>query len=194
VTRIFLLSPASASGVRAQIVLNPRANFPLARAVRSEAGAPIGDLFAFLSGLYFRGKLAYGRAFASPASGLFVITPDRGLVPPDLRVTIDDIRAFAAVDISEKDRRYREPLERDSRRVAELLDGKAGGDAGGEAKVVLLGSIATRKYTDVLGPIFGASLHVPAVFPGCGDMRRGSLLLKAVRAGTELDYIPLPSR
>ena len=83
-SRIFLLSPAFCGGERAKLLFNPSADFALAVRLRS-GGVPIGELFAFLSGLYFRGKLAYARAFARAprgAPGLLVITPTRGLVDP----------------------------------------------------------------------------------------------------------------
>ncbi len=164
------------------MVLNPRAGFILAQAVRHAAGAPIGDVFAMVSGLYFRGKLAYARAFAAPprgVHGVLVITPNRGLLHSDERVTAGDLRSFAEVDIDEDDARYRAPLERDARALA----GRARG-----AEVVLLGSVATGKYLDVLRPIFPGRLLFPSDFPGRGDMSRGSILLKAARAGTELSY------
>jgi hypothetical protein len=56
--RIFLLSPARTDGKRASMAMNPTAKFELARQLRSDVGASIGDVFSFLSGLYFRGKLA----------------------------------------------------------------------------------------------------------------------------------------
>ena len=64
--QLFLLSPANCGGKRARIVMSEKASFELALRLRSTEGAPIGDVFAFLSGLYFRGKLAYARAFARP--------------------------------------------------------------------------------------------------------------------------------
>ena len=85
--------------------MSERATFDLAVRLRQREGAPLGEVFAFLSGLYFRGKLAYGRAFASPpegveldANGLFVITPNAGLRSPDTAVTLEAIRAFAGAD------------------------------------------------------------------------------------------------
>ena len=81
---VFLLSPAHCGGRRAQLLLRPGASFALAEAVRG--GAPLGDVFSFLSGLYFRGKLAYARAFARHAAAphaVLVIAPGRGLVPPE---------------------------------------------------------------------------------------------------------------
>src|SRR5687767_12604319 len=109
-TRVFLLSPARCDGKRAQVVLRDTAAFPLAKQLRSEEGAPLGDVFSFLSGLYFRGKLAYARRFASapPAvGGAWVITTNRGLISPDTRVTVDDLRQFGCTDIHEADDAYR---------------------------------------------------------------------------------------
>ncbi|MGC4085738.1 MAG: hypothetical protein QM736_27330 [Vicinamibacterales bacterium] len=63
--RLFLLSPANCNGRRAQMVLSPRAAFDLAHRLRSQQGVPLGELFAFVSGLYFRGKLTYARRFAA---------------------------------------------------------------------------------------------------------------------------------
>src|SRR5215203_2835314 len=59
--RVFLLSPARLDGARARMLFHPVTMFPVARALRSTEGAPIGDVFSFLSGLYFRGKLAYAK-------------------------------------------------------------------------------------------------------------------------------------
>src|SRR5215211_9476042 len=82
-SRIFLLSPAFAGGKRGQLVLRDAASFPLAKKLREPGGAPLGDVFSFLSGLYFRGKMAYVRRFAVPPRpglpGALVITPTRGL-------------------------------------------------------------------------------------------------------------------
>ena len=101
--RIFLLSPARLDGKRAHLLFHPVTMFPVARALHSPAGAPIGEIFTFLSGLYFRGKLAYAEAFARPPqglnSGVFVITPNRGLLAPSVRVTLDDLARLAKTDI-----------------------------------------------------------------------------------------------
>ncbi len=179
----FLLSPANLGGKRARLLL--RGRFPLAEALRSPAGAPLGDVFSFLSGLYFRGKLAYARAFArstsAEAGGIFVITPSAGLVSPQTRVGEPTLRSFARVDVAPDNRRYRNPLIRDAGRLAEGSDG---------ARVVLLGSIATGKYVDILLDLFGERLFFPAQFVGRGDLSRGGLLLRAAREGEELEYVP----
>ena len=177
--RLFLLSPASTSGKRARILLSPGARFELALRVRSE-GASIGDVFAFLSGLYFRGKLTYARHFAGPGSAIRVITSDRGLVPPELPLGHLDLRTMAKGDIDPDHPPYRLPLERDAAALARQLDPTA--------EVVLLGSIATGKYAEILHEAFGERLKFPELFVGRGDMSRGGLLLRAVRDNAELSY------
>jgi hypothetical protein len=184
--RIFLLSPAYAGGQRARMVLRDQVQFPLARQLREKSGAPIAEVFTFLSGLYFRGKIAYANAFAQPArgtSGVLVITPTRGLIDARTRIHLDDLREFAAVDIHEDDPRYRMPIERDARHLAEKLSD--------ESEVVLLGSIATGKYVDVLLATFGQQLRFPADFVGRGDMSRGGLMLRCAADLQELSYIPV---
>jgi hypothetical protein len=186
-SRIFLLSPASCSGRRAAQLLSPRAQFDLAVRLREGRAEPIGDIFQFLSGLYFRGKLAYARAFAAPPpelpTGVFVITTGAGLVEADTAITADAIRGFAGVDIDASNASYRRPLERTARWVFE--------EGGEDMEVVLLGSIASGKYVDVLGPIFGERLLFPPAFVGRGDMSRGGLMLRAARSGDELEYVPI---
>lgn len=186
--RIFLLSPARCDGKRAELLFNPRAQFDLARRLRSPEGAPLGEVFSFLSGLYFRAKLQYASAFGARVSGAlasFVITADRGMVPPETRVTLEDMRAMAAVDVDARNPLYRGPLERDALRLREALPP--------DAEVVLLGSVASRKYIDPLGAILGDRLLFPEDFAGRGDMSRGGLLLRCVRAGQELTYVPVGS-
>jgi len=184
--RIFLLSPAYAGGERARMILREQAQFPLARRLRGKSGAPIADVFTFLSGLYFRGKIAYATAFARPARGtpgVLVITPTRGLIDARTRIRLDDLREFAEVDIHESDPRYRLPIERDARRLATKLPA--------QSEVVLLGSIATGKYVEILLTTFGDRLRFPAEFVGRGDMSRGGLMLRCAVDGQELSYIPV---
>ncbi len=164
--------------------MKERAGFDLAVRLRRQ-GAPLGEVFAFLSGLYFRGKLAYARAFAAPPPGLpgaLVIAAGRGLMAPEAIVTLDDLRAMAAVPVDAADARYRVPLERDARTLAEA--------AGPGCAMILLGSVATVKYIQPLVEIFGAQLLFPEEFVGRGDMSRGGLMLRAARAGMELTYVP----
>src|ERR1700752_3044129 len=96
--RIFMLWPAYAGGRRAQMILSERAQFELARRLRSKRGATIAEVFTFLSGLYFRGKIAYANAFARSTSGqcgVFVITPSRGLLDARSTITLSDLCEFA---------------------------------------------------------------------------------------------------
>jgi hypothetical protein len=175
---IFLLSPAYCGGRRAAIMLRPGSQIDVAQRLRSET-LTLADAFSFMSGLYFRGKIAYARAFA-PAGSTFVITPTRGLQSPDAVVTEDVLREFAGVDISSDDVRYREPLERDLRTLSARIQA--------ESRVVLLGSVATGKYVDALVRCLGARVHFPPSFIGRGDMSRGGLLLRHAASGIELEY------
>ena len=165
------------------MMLSPQAGFPLARQLRTPSGAPLGDVFSFLSGLYFRGKLAYARAFAADEAGVLVITPHAGLRAAATLVTGDDLRAAARVDISLTNRTYRQALEASATRLAAAV--------GPAARVVLLGSIASDKYVAILSGIFGERLLFPVDFVGRGDMSRGGLLLRCVREGRQLDYVPV---
>ena len=168
------------------MLMNPVASFALARELRSAKGAPLGGVFTFLSGLYFRGKLAYAEAFTPVGhrrSRIKIITTDRGLRSPYERVSRDDLVAFSCVDIAQGDDRYVVPLRRDTERLARTLPAKA--------CVVLLGSIATGKYVDTLLSVFGERLLFPAEFVGRGDMSRGGLMLRHVRDGMPLTSTPV---
>jgi hypothetical protein len=187
-THVFLLSPASCGGRRAQLLLRDAAAFPLAHQVRN-GGASLADVFTFLSGLYFRGKVAYARAFARPPRGAepaLVVTSSRGLVPLDVNVTIEDLREFATVPIGTDSAHYRSELERSSLTLKALIDA--------ETRVVLLGSIASGKYVDTLLEIFGERLRFPEEFVGRGDMSRGSLMLRCAESSLELTYVPIDGR
>lgn len=188
--RVFLLSPANCNGPRAKMVLSERAQFDLAVRLRND-GAAIGEVFAFVSGLYFKGKLAYALTFARPpdpasditGSGALVITPSAGLRPAETMVTADALRTFAGIDIAKNDPRYRKPLVASARALHDEI--------GPDCDVVLLGSIASQKYVDVLTEVFADRLRFPIEFVGRGDMSRGGLLLRCVRAGEELTYVPV---
>ncbi len=167
---VFLLSPANASGKRAGYLLRKGAAFQLAR--KLQAGeATIGEVYTFMSGLYFRGKLAYAGAFGTA----HVIVPGRGLMAPEEPIGAAELRRIARVAVDEDNRRYTRPLARD----AAVLEGD----------VVLLGSIATAKYLAPLGAALGERLHVPREFAGRGDMSRGALMLRCARSGIELEYV-----
>lgn len=183
--RIFLLSPPNSAGLRAQALLGRRSRTEMAARLAG-GGAPLGEVSAYLSSLYFRGKLAYATAFGRAPEGCsaqYVITPDRGLVCASTRITLDDLHAFSRVPIDLKEPRYVQPLVAASGTVRK--------QCGESCEVVLLGSVATGKYVECLLPVFGERLLFPSDFVGRGDMSRGGLLLRCVAAGTELAYIPV---
>jgi hypothetical protein len=185
VPQVFLLSPAFCGGRRAAILKREESTLPLARAFR-EGTLTLGEAFSFLSGLYFRGKFTYARAFARGADGLnpiLIVTPTRGLQKPEMLFTPDIMREFSTVDVSAKDARYRDPMERDVRELAAKLPPAA--------RVVLLGSVASSKYVDLLMGILGPRLFYPPSFIGRGDMSRGGLMLRSAAAGVELEYAVL---
>jgi hypothetical protein len=175
---IFLLSPANCGGLRMSYAMRKGATFPLARALQSSSGAPVGELFRFASGLYYRRKRAYAERFGDGR----VIVPGFGLVPLGRRLTLEELRCVARIEISLAEPRYRLSLARDAEGLARRAAGRP---------VVLLGSIASPKYTGVLLESFGERLLFPPAFVGRGDMSRGGLLLRCVRDGTELDYAPV---
>lgn len=181
-SRVFLLSPAHCGGRRAGYLLKQDSTTPLSARLR-QGTLTLGEAFSFMSGLYFRGKLAYASRFAAGADGCLVITPTRGLQPPAQLVSVALIEEFAGTDIAAGDARYRAPLERDLAALAARLPPSA--------PVVLLGSIASDKYVEVLAPALGPRLHYPIAFVGRGDMSRGGLLLRSAASGDELEYVPL---
>jgi hypothetical protein len=182
----FLLSPANLGGQRAALVLNERATFDVAARLRSPAGAPLGDVFSFVSGLYFRGKAAYAGAFGrapDDASAALVITPGEGLRALNEPVTLDRLRGWAAVPIDAGNRRFTEPLVSHAAQLERAY--------GATARFVLLGSVASDKYVRPLVRVFGDHLLFPSDFVGRGDMSRGALMLRAAKHGSELAYQPV---
>jgi hypothetical protein len=184
VKKLFLLSPAKITGERAKWLLNPRATFAIAQQLHRE-GLSLADAFTFASGLYFRGKITYARQFSLSKNKdlIRIITTNRGLVDPLLLVRPQDLKAFGEVDIHESNTSYHEPLRRDAEALGKQLSA--------DGIAILLGSIATAKYRDVLLHGFGNRLVFPKDFIGRGDMSRGALLLRAAKAGTELSYTPV---
>lgn len=186
--RIFLLSPANCGGTRARQLLAPTSRAELASWLRSPEGAPIGEVFAFVSGLYFRGKLTYARRFARPpepdhpviGSGIHVITPNAGLCWPERPLTAADLAQLSGDMIAPDNPAFTVPLARSARTLLREI--------GPECEVVLLGSIASPKYVDVLLDVFADQLRFPLAFVGRGDMSRGGLLLRQADAGIELEY------
>ncbi|HUQ87144.1 MAG TPA: hypothetical protein VM096_06265 [Vicinamibacterales bacterium] len=175
---VFLLSPAYCGGRRASILLNPKSPAVTSCALRSGT-LSLGGAFTFMSGLYFRGKLSYAQRFGEA----LVITPTRGLQDPERPFTLALLREFAVGDVSLDNPEYRSALERDVAALSKRI--------GNKAQVVLLGSVASGKYVDVLLPILGDRLRYPTSFVGRGDMSRGGLLLRSAANGQELEYGPL---
>ena len=185
VPRVFLLSPANLAGTRAGFLMRENARSEVANQLRN-GGAPLGELFSFISGLYFRAKLAYARAFSPPdVPWLFIITANAGLLSPDTPVDLKQLREMSTVPLAPTNAPYRRPLERDARMLLH--------SAGTGCEIVLLGSIASPKYVEPLVGIFGKQLVFPAEFVGRGDMSRGGLMLRCVESRTPLTYIPVIS-
>lgn len=181
--RVFLLSPAKCSGPRASALMHSAEG--LGPALRSD-GAALGDVFAFLSSLYFRGKLGYAQHFGArtlAAPGALIITPGHGLCRPSTLVRVAELQAIARVDVDADNPNFVDPLVRDATLLKESVPGTC--------EVVLLGSIATRKYVEPLLSVLGERLLFPREFVGRGDMSRGGLLLRAVRERQELAYAPV---
>jgi hypothetical protein len=183
--RIFLLSPANSVGRRSDILVNGRGTFDLALRFRY-GGASLGEVFSFLSGLYFRGKLAYANQFARPhpeTSGVLIITSNRGLLTAETIVTTEDLKSFATVPIHASQNSYFQPLHQSAIKLSQTLPP--------DTEVVLLGSISTGKYVDPLLEIFQSKLLFPEEFVGRGDMSRGGLMLRCVDSMQELRYVPV---
>jgi hypothetical protein len=179
---VFLLSPARCGSERARQLMASKRS-ALGQQLRAEA-ASIGEVFAWLSALYFRGKLGYAARFGSALGGVpgtLIMAPGLGLRAPETQISVAMLRAMGEVEV--ESRAFVEPLVRDARLVARL--------AGPGAQIVLLGSIATGKYLDNLLDVFGDRLLFPETFVGRGDMSRGGLLLRAARSGDELAYRPV---
>jgi hypothetical protein len=173
------------AGIRARLVMREDAGFEMAVRLR-QRGVPLGELFEFISGLYFRGKLAYARTFCDvPPNihGAFVITSGGGLVSPDAVITLERLQEISSGNMDPADRRYRMLLERDAQSLARICDKNC--------QIVVLGSIATPKYAEPLLTVFGEQLMFPAEFVGRGDMSRGGLMLRRVQSSEPLTYVPL---
>ena len=167
------------------MLLRERADFDLARKLR-QGTATVGEIYTFISGLYFRGKIAYAEAFRANIPGIpsvLVIVPGAGLVPPETAISVEQLRSIADIPVAEDNPLYQEALHE----TAVLLDQHAGPTC----SYVLLGSIASGKYTVPLLKIFGERLLFPPDFVGRGDMSRGGLMLRCARSGIELPYVPV---
>ncbi len=167
------------------MLLNPSARFELAARLR-EGKATIGEAFSFLSGLYFRGKLAYANKFVKTyrrLPGVWVITSGLGLIPAATRISTQDLVALGDVPIDPSNARYVQTLQSSANELSAKLPQNS--------EVVLLGSIGTKKYAELLVKTFDIRLKFPVEFVGRGDMSRGGLLLRSVEDERELNYVPV---
>lgn len=182
---IFLLSPANLSGARAKLLFRESSGSELAQRLRSSQ-VSLGEIFSFVSGLYFRGKLAYASRFANPPEGIpgiKIITSSSGLLHPDHLIGLDWLRTTSDSLVHPYNPEYRAPLVRDAQALNQSL--------APDVRIILLGSIATPKYVEPLLEIFGSRLYFPVEFVGRGDMSRGSLLLRCARQKMQLTYSPI---
>jgi hypothetical protein len=182
--RIFLLSPANVSGIRGQRLLSPTGESNLALRLR-DSGVPLGEVYRFISSLYFRGKLDYAHRFKNPPRGIAgvqIITGD-GLMLPETIITVSELRRISANSIDEKNSDYRRRLDSDLRCLRERVSD--------DTEIILLGSVATSKYIIPIREVFGERLLFPREFLGIGDMSRGSMLLRCCAQGAELEYRPV---
>ena len=167
------------------MLLRPNATFELAEKLQ-RGSVSFGEIYSFISGLYFRGKVAYAHAFADAPSAVpsaLIIVPGLGLVPLDTPVSSDQLTTIGSVSIESDNRAFRTALVRDAQQLDQ--------SAGPTCSFVLLGSIASDKYTEPLLEVFGERLIFPAEFVGRGDMSRGGLMLRAASSGVELSCIPV---
>ncbi len=112
-----------------------------------------------------------------------MITPNRGLLIPSVRITLEELADLAKTDLGASGEEFRSPIQRDANALGRTL--------GTRGEPVLLGSVATPKYVDVLLSAFPQNLLFPTDFVGRGDMSRGGLMLRAVDARRELNYGPI---
>lgn len=181
--RVFLLSPARCSGPRA--LLLPQTQGVLGAGLRGD-GAALGDVFSFLSSLYFRGKASYAAHFGARgigAPGALVITPGHGLCRLSTPLRAADLARIGSIEVDVDNPAFVDPLVRDANILLRSVPD--------DCQIVLLGSIATPKYVEPLLGVFRERLLFPREFVGRGDMSRGGLLLRAVRAAEELHYVPI---
>ena len=185
VERIFVLSPANIGGIRGSLLMRGSLQSDLATRLKTK-GAPLGEIFSFISGLYFRGKLAYSQKFAKVKDGVrpaYVITAAAGLISCETQLTLERLREICVGDVDITNDKYRRPLDRDANELGDRV--------GKDCQIILLGSIATPKYVQPLLKVFGQRLLFPAEFVGRGDMSRGGLMFRSVSSGVELAYIRL---
>jgi hypothetical protein len=98
-------------------------------------------------------------------------------------MTMLEMQGLAKNQIDLSDKRYCCTLRRSAEEIA--------GKLVKQSQVVLLGSIATGKYVDLLLEVFDERLLFPVEFVGRGDMSRDGLLLRCAYDKLELSYVPV---
>ena len=184
--RIFLLSPASTDGLRAQQLTSPRAGFGAAERYRSPEGVTIEEAFTFMSSLYFRGKIGYARHFAAPPPELALGSrttaswsslPASGWCRRACRITPEEMKKLRRTPVDLKSRAYCAPMKKHVEQLRDLAPDGLGGAPG------------QRRDRQVRGPAAAGPrdrLLFPRDFAGAGDMKRGGMMLRAVREDREL--------
>src|SRR3954470_16973395 len=136
-------------------------------------------------GPVFPGQVSLRRSVRAAPGGARIRSvrdhAESGLLIPSVRITLDELADLAKTDIGASAEEFRNPLQRDAKALAQAL--------GTRGEPVLLGSIATPKYVDVLLSAFPQELLFPTEFVGRGDMSRGGLMLRALDAHRELAYV-----
>ena len=187
--RIFLLSPAHCGGRRAELLLGGGGRFALALQLHEGGTIPLGEAFTFLSGLYFRGKLAYARRFARPPAGVpgvQVITTNRGLLPADTPShDATSCGPSRGRDIRAGEPRYRSRCGGTSRRSTggEPREHRRRSFCWAASRPASTWTCCSTSWAS--GSSFRRSSWA------AGDMSRGALLLRAARADEELAYAPV---
>ncbi len=184
--QLFLLSPAYCGGRRAGYLLREGSTLPLA--MRLAAGTlTLGEAFSFMSGLYFRGKLGYAQAFGRHETPALVITPTRGLLPPETLVTPASAARVRDVDVDADDR----PLSR-GRSIAAC--GRSRDRCRPRRASSCWAALRPASTLTCSTRTFGERLHFPSDFVGRGDMSRGGLMLRCVAPGPSSTYTVVSSR
>ena len=94
-----------------------------------------------------------------------MIVPGHGLRPPETVFSPEQLRATAHIDVDEDN-----PVHHDALLAAAASLDRA---TGHQCSFVLLGSVASAKYTTALLKVLDHRLLFPAEFVGRGDMSRG---------------------
>jgi hypothetical protein len=112
-----------------------------------------------------------------------VIVPGLGLLPPETVFSPEQLQATAQIEVDADNPAHHEAL----------LEAAASVDRATchQCSFVLLGSVASAKYTTALLKVLDQRLLFPAEFVGRGDLSRGGIMLRSAASRQELSYIPV---